>query len=129
MLVIRIELWPKGNPARKRDLGIATISNVGGTLETGEYDCKLLKSPEYSKNATREEIDRIQRPRAKEIWRRGRVSDFPRSRLGPWDLVFRALGQLISDRNTGVEFDADVRGDSFGWEKGQGPVVEVLEVE
>lgn len=122
MLVIRIELWPKGNPEKKRDLGIATIANVGGTLDVGEYDCKLLKSPEYSSKASRPEIERIQRPHRSEIWRRGKVGDFPRRRsiLGPWDLLFRALGELITDRNPGVEFDADVRagGDgeaSFGW--------------
>ena len=115
MLVIRIEMWPKGNPTRARSLGVATIANVGGSSEKADYECRLFKAPEYSKQAeTRPLHVMLTRPTARETWRKGRVGGFPRLRLGPWDLLFRALGALISDRSPGVEFDADVRGDSFG---------------
>lgn len=94
---------------------MATIANVGGTIETGEYEARLFKSPEYSKAAETRPLEQmLTRPMAKETWRKGKVAGFPRVRLGPWDLLFRALGSLISDRNTGVEFNADVRGDEFG---------------
>jgi len=115
MLVIKIELWPRGDHTRARSLGMATIANVGGTVQTGNYDCKLFKSPEYSTQAeTRPVHEMLTRPKAKELWRKGVVTEFPRQKLGPWDLLFRALGSLITDRSPGVEFDADVRGDSFG---------------
>ena len=115
MLVIKIEMWPMGDHTRARSLGVATIANVGGNADTASYDCRLFKAPEYSKQAeTRPLHEILTKPKAKEVWRRGLVGGFRRRTLGPWDLLFRALGALISDRNTGVEFDADVRGDSFG---------------
>lgn len=122
MLVIKIELWPRGDHTRARSLGVATIENVGGDPKTGDYECRLFKAPEYSKQAeTRPLHEILTKPKAKETWRKGRVEGFARLRLGPWDLLFRALGALISDRSQGVEFNADVRGDSFGdpgaWEQ------------
>lgn len=118
MLVIKIEMWPKGDHTRARSLGVATITNVGGTTDEGNYDCRLFKSPEYSKQAERRPLDQmLHRPLAKETWRVGRLEGFPRQRLGPWDLVFRALGELISNRNPGVAFDAEVMGHEFGREE------------
>lgn len=121
MLVVKIELWPKGDHTRARTLGVGTIANVGGSVSTGHYEARLLKSPEYSTAAARDTRtleQRCTRPLEKDTWKKGRVEGFPRLRLGPWDLLFRALGSLISDRNTGVEFNADVRGDAFGHEPG-----------
>lgn len=115
MLVIRIELWPRGDHTRARSLGVATIANVGGTVKQGDYECRLFKSPEYSASAEKRPLEQmLTRPTAKETWRKGRVEGFSRLRLGPWDLLFRALGELISDRSPGVEFNAEVRGDEFG---------------
>ena len=59
-------------------------------------------------------MERATKPLVREVWRSGRVAGFRRREDGPWDLLFRALGALISDRNPGVEFDANVRGDKFG---------------
>lgn len=119
MLIIRIEMWPKGDHTRARSLGIATIANVGGTAEAGDYEARLFKSPEYSSSAEKRPLElMLTRPTAKETWRKGTVEGFKRLRHGPWDLLFRALGSLISDRNPGVEFNADVRGDSFGPDPG-----------
>ena len=33
------------------------------------------------------------------IWKRGRVVDFPRQTLGPWDLLLRALVATVGNRN------------------------------
>lgn len=85
MIVVRIELWPGGREAEKREIGVARIANVGGTETVGDYDVRLLKSPEYAKNPG--------------LWRRGRVEGFPRKRLGPWDLLYRALRATIGERN------------------------------
>lgn len=100
MIVVRLEMWPKGDHARARSLGIATISNKGGTAESGDYECVLFKAPEYSRNAEKRPLhEMLNRPLAKEIWRRGVVDRFQRLRLGPWDLLFRALASAVQDRN------------------------------
>lgn len=88
MLYIRIEMWPRGEKSRARLLGEATISNEGGTADSGNYSVVLLKSPEYA--AT----ENVGKP-----WRKGSVQGFPRLRLGPWDLLFRALRDTVGGRN------------------------------
>lgn len=86
MIVIRIEMWPLGDESRKRELGVGHIINDGnGSVERGDYRVELLKSPEYAKSPG--------------IWKKGRVQNFPRLRLGPWDLLFRALAATVGDRN------------------------------
>jgi hypothetical protein len=78
MIVVHIELWPKGDESRKRELGVGRITNVGGDRRRGNYKVALLKSPEYAKSEG--------------IWRRGLVSNFPRfAPFGPWDLLLLAL--------------------------------------
>lgn len=83
MLRITIELLPFGSEARKRHLGTMEISNDGtGDLEIGNYDVRLSKWG-----------------RPGQTWRRGRVEGFPRRRLGPYDLLYRALLATVSERN------------------------------
>jgi hypothetical protein len=79
VIVIRMELWPRGDESKKRLLGVAQIANVGGTADLGDYDATIFKSPEY---ATRPGV-----------WKRGQVSGFHRrSRwVGPWELLWLAL--------------------------------------
>jgi hypothetical protein len=75
MIRVTVELLPKGYEKWAKTLAIARISNDGtGTTEIGHYDIHLSKCDEP--NAT---------------WRTGRVTDFPRNELGPWDLLLRAL--------------------------------------
>lgn len=113
MLVVRIELWPRGDAARARSLGVASIVNVGdGTHAIGNYDVTLFKAPEYSKQAeTRPLQQMLIHPLAREIWKKGRIEGFPRQRLGPWDLLFRALGALTFKRNPGMPVDAEISDD------------------
>ena len=33
------------------------------------------------------------------IWKQGAVKNFPRQKLGPWDLLYRALKDAVGDRN------------------------------
>jgi hypothetical protein len=81
MLVIRIELWPHGDMNRRKTLATGTIANTGtGTPTRGNYRVQLN--------------DALGRP-----WKSGTVEDFPRKRLLSWDLLLRALRNLISDRN------------------------------
>jgi hypothetical protein len=85
MMVVRIELWPQGDESQKRELGVAHVANVGGSTESGNYKVTLFKSPEYAKRDG--------------VWKRGVVMNFPRLRLGPWDLLLRALSSAVGSRN------------------------------
>jgi hypothetical protein len=60
------------------------MSNVGGSAETGEYDCKIMKSPEYAK-----------RPG---VWKRASLKGFPRQRLGPWEMLLAMLVATVGKR-------------------------------
>lgn len=110
MIVIRLELWPKGDESRKRVLGVGEITNVGGTPEVGDYRVRLLKSPEYART-----------PNVGKPWRSGKVEGFPRTKpYGPWDLlllalfaalgkerVFRLLGVTKGGTNLNITSDDD----------------------
>jgi hypothetical protein len=90
MIVVKIELWPGGDEGRKQDLGTAQIANaVTSTLATagelGDYTIELHKGRKYSTRGG--------------VWKAGRVNGFPRLRLGPWDLLFRALRDMVGYRN------------------------------
>lgn len=73
MIVVRIELWPKGRQVNVRELGRVHITNTGqGTEHRGDYLARLFR-------------------RSGKVWRDSEVRDFPRKSLGPYDLLFRAL--------------------------------------
>lgn len=73
MLVITVEMWPHGDTARRRLLGVATIVNDGtGNRAVGNYDVTFC-------GPTR-------RP-----WRKVRVEGFARLRRSPWALLHEAL--------------------------------------
>lgn len=83
MLVVKVEIWPYGDQLKARTLGTAKIANDGSGDEcTGNYNVVLS-------NAVR-------------VWKRGRVEGFPRKRLNAWDLLCRALANLLADRNLAV---------------------------
>lgn len=91
MIYVRIELWPRGNRERARVLGEGTIANTADAADRanfGNYNVNLMKSPEYARPQN-----------LGQTWRRGRVVNFPRKRLGPWDLLFRALAATVGARN------------------------------
>jgi len=83
MIVCHIEVWPFGDESKKRSVGRVEIGNVGGDEQRGDYQVKLFKSPAYTKSGAAED--------AKKVWKRGFVENFPRLRLGPYDLLYRAL--------------------------------------
>jgi len=91
MIVIKVELWKGGDPSKVEDLGRATITNDGHASantagEIGDYRVKLFKGARYSR-------------RPNEEWKACTVSGFPRQGLGPWDLLYRALRDLVGFRN------------------------------
>jgi hypothetical protein len=85
MLVIRIELHPKGDASRAEEIGRATIANDGtGTAGVGNYVVKLLKTARYAKAAN-----------VGKVWKQGRVEGFARLRLSPYHLVMMAFADAL----------------------------------
>lgn len=80
MIVVRIEMWPKGFEANKYPLGEIRITNVGGDERTADYGV-IMKTR-----------------RLQSIWRTGTVTGFKRAALGPYDLLLRALIVCIGNR-------------------------------
>ena len=76
MLVIKIELWPRGDESRKKVIGHARIINDGsGNLTRGNYICQFWG-------------------KTKRMWREVDVKHFPRQSYGPWILLKRALEKV-----------------------------------
>ena len=87
MLKITIEIFPYGSKKHKRKIGEINIVNDGSaeSPDTGNYEVTLHKSPEYSAKPG--------------VWKKGKVKNFLRKKLGPYDLLFRALQNTVSYRN------------------------------
>ncbi len=98
MIIVRIERWPDDadlddprEQARPHtNIARAVLRNDHlGTDERGNYDIELYDPPPYN-------------PWGGET-RTGRVEDFPRKELGAWDLIYRALAEVIGERNRDVD--------------------------
>ncbi len=82
MIRVTIELWPRGDAARRKHLGTIDIANDGtGTPERGNYKVRLAGFKG-----------------AESTWRAGAVQGFPRRSRGPYDLLLRALAATVGDR-------------------------------
>ena len=77
MIVVKIELWKKGDEFDKIELGRAYISNQGGTQTRGEYHARIQRNGLF---------DRQFMP-----LRSGAVHNFPRLSYNVWRLVIRSL--------------------------------------
>ena len=78
MLVVRIELWPKGDRRQAKVLHTAQIANNGkGSLTVGNYTATFSARG------------------GKTRWRTSRVSNFPRKAKGAWYLLYEALKNAL----------------------------------
>lgn len=84
MISIDISLWPHGFANKAENLGrIEIINDSSGTATRGNYKVIL-----YKKNST-------------QIWKQGEVKNFPRKRLGSYDLLLRGLKAVgLEERNS-----------------------------
>ena len=87
MIRVTVELVSAIHPSRNRLLGVAYISNDGEKFHAsngtrGDYNVEITKAGVTGA-----------------IWKRTRVLGFPRRRLGAWDLLFRALRDIVGQRN------------------------------
>ncbi|MCL5047441.1 MAG: hypothetical protein M1374_01395 [Firmicutes bacterium] len=92
MIVVKIEQWPDGadiEDPRERlrphaDIAWAVLKNdKTGTDDLGNYEVRLYDPPPYN-------------PWAGAVVKE-QVSNFPRKRLGVWDLLHKALTPLVKD--------------------------------
>lgn len=87
MLVVTVELWPFGDEARKHTIATGVIANDGtGDNTMGNYDAVFandLATVDYLRRTLREKTEGT---------RILHVSEHPRA-LGPWSLLFKALGE------------------------------------
>lgn len=92
MIVVTIEMWPKGDKERATVLARAEIANkvartVASRGAAGDYEVRLYGGV-YGRP------DLLQR-----VWKRGTVEDFDRVRRGTWDLLYLALKTCLGKRN------------------------------
>lgn len=88
MIRVRIELCPLGDKSNPELLGEIEITNdATGTKAVGNYNVKLYK---WNKSNPQKRGG---------LWKQGKVKGFPRLRLGPYDLLLRALLALVGSRN------------------------------
>ena len=81
MILVKIELHPKGDSSKARELGRIKIGNTAtGTTSSGDYTAALFDA-------------------GKRRYRVVEVKDFPRKRLLAFDLLFRVLRAAVGDRN------------------------------
>ncbi len=87
MLVVKLELWPKGDQTRAVSYGHAFIANVGGDVDHGNYKLTIAKSPSMG-------------ARRAGVWRQAAFRGFPRrsKAFGPWDLLAVLLVAALGDR-------------------------------
>jgi hypothetical protein len=89
MIVVNLEIWPRGIEAAKRDLGTMRIWNDGtGDSEAGNYKFEIQKGREFSPK------------QAGKPWKTGEIKGWPRrsKRVGPWDLLLACLWTVLWDR-------------------------------
>lgn len=105
MIIVKIERWPDNvdpdDPAaarvRRTDIARAVIRNDhSGSPELGNYEVSLYDPPAYNPWAGRTLTTRVE--------------GFARRELGAWDLVFRALRDLVGERD-GAEAQEPAAGD------------------
>ena len=103
MIVAQIVMWPHGNPdpSTHYSLGTVVIINTGdGTPDLGNYEGYICKCAEGLLLRDSEEVSYVlTRMDERGAWKKGIISNFPKLRLGPHDLLYRVLKSVIGWRN------------------------------
>lgn len=88
MIRITVELISAIDPSRNRVLGVAKICN-NWERSRDTNGARGTYSVWISRRA----------PHEKRTWKTCVVEDFPRKRLGVWDIIYRALREIVGERN------------------------------
>ena len=90
MLVIKIEMWPKGDESKAKEITRGFIWNDGQTLlftggEESRYNYKLMQSAQFDPSKP---------------WKQGEgIHLESRTKKGAWDLLYKVLRHAIAYRN------------------------------
>lgn len=93
MLVVKIELWPKGDGNKAREIGRTYIANVSGGGKRADYKVAVCR-----KGSTKCPFLINSRSTVKAA-REGEVRDFPRLSYNVWRLIVRALKSAFPEEN------------------------------
>lgn len=85
MIVVTVEVWPKGNEEKKYLLTRARVTNIGGNTKVANYQY-VLEKHKYAKSP-------------EGVWKTGQIEDFPRQAKGMWDLLYHILRHAVGYRN------------------------------
>lgn len=81
MIVVKVELWPRGDGNKAKEIGRMYIANVGGTQDSGNYEVAVCRRGTTKCPLVGE---------TKAV-RTGSVRNFPRKSYNMWRLITRAL--------------------------------------
>lgn len=84
MVVIQVQMWPRGDRSRAYSLGTLTLALDPATKPTDtrrSYSWRITKKNE------------------KGTWKSGHIGDHNPARRGVWDLVYRILRDAVGNRN------------------------------
>lgn len=93
MIVVKIEMWPKGDESKKREIGRTYIYNAGGSLTRGDYEVRVCR-----KNSFETTGERLRTGRG--FTRTARVEDYPRLSYNVWRLISRALRAAFPEEDS-----------------------------
>jgi hypothetical protein len=108
MIVIKVCMWPQGDPSKERILSIGTLALVGvakhdapvAQVLKGEraYQVRLFKDTLFG-GPDGSDPNRIRpAPLSRDVWRAGGVRGHMAGPRGAWDLLGGALGTLLGPR-------------------------------
>ncbi len=96
-------VWPRGNPdpTTHYPIGTVVIINDGdGTPDLCNYDAYVCKCADELLLEEQGNISYVlTRMDERGAWKKGRIENFPRLRLGPHDLLYRVLKSVVGWRN------------------------------
>lgn len=100
MLVVKLELWPRGDQNQAEEIGREYIANIGGDAERGDYQAAVCRrgTNDIPREIAAAAYESARREPDLEILadlepgtRAGRVFAYPRQSYNVWRLVLRTL--------------------------------------
>jgi len=85
MIVVKVEMWPKGDESKAYEIGRTYIYNAGGSLIRGDYEARVCRKAKTFVYEPRKVVS------GDGFSRTGRVEGYPRLSYNIWRLVLRAL--------------------------------------
>lgn len=112
MLVVKVEMWPNGDPSKARVLSAATfaLEGIQRAAEAGggvvrSHAVKILKDADFipGGGARFSDSQVYQAPTQRDVWKEGRITGHITGRQGPhargtWDLIGGALKVILGHR-------------------------------